>query len=528
LQDACMKSIDEVKASVSEQLKKLPEELKGPMVEAKRDLQKMLGRSVAVKKQSAGFMGQMRGKCQTIVDARSAEVSGLLRKETQQKSLSVDQLFLEVVTPGDERISEAAFSKYVQKLQGDAFKAEQITLLCRHLEKGGIGRRRFQAFLQKYFKVVKSIAITDGFDISKAKTIRKADTDELVELLEGPNKDEKVGVMRIRGKSLTDGIEGWISLKGNQGTPFLEEVEKPFYSCQVEIALERDFKVEGEDGLVRNLKADEVLELIEGPRKQTFEPGLRVRGKAALDGAMGWFSVRDRAGTVFAEADGKYSSCTSSVAMTDNMDIKDCKVIRKLAAGELFTVEEGPIEEKEAGITRVKGKTMKDELDGWITIKGNAGTVYAEASTKHFCVLQDTPLTKKFSSSNSGEEVRVLAKGEAMQVLEGPKEESFPPETRFKGRALSDGALGWVTMTSKSVKSWTPFYKCKVVAPLHDQIGAEGATVVRQVEVAEVLELLEGPTQEGDELRMKARAEKDGAVGWITIKDAEGKRLFES
>mmetsp|Transcript_19919 Transcript_19919/g.49710 ORF Transcript_19919/g.49710 Transcript_19919/m.49710 type:complete len:1953 (-) Transcript_19919:135-5993(-) len=528
LHEACVKSIEEVKASVSEQLKKLPEEMNTSMAEAKKELQKMLGKSAAVKKQGAGVMGQMRAKLQSIVDARSVEVSGLLRKETQQKGLSFDQLFLEVVTPGDERISEAAFCKYVQGIQGETFPEEQIALLCRHLEKGGVGRRRFQAFLQKYFKVVKSIAITDGFDISKAKTLRKAEPDELVELLEGPSKDEKSSVMRIRGKSLADGTEGWISLKGNQGTPFLEEVEKPFYSSQMEIPLQREFKMEDEDGLVRTLKADEVLELVEGPRKQVFEPALRVRGKASSDGAMGWFTVRDKKGAVFAEADGKYYSCTSSVAMTDNMDIKECKVIRKLAVGELFTVEEGPIEEKEAGITRVKGKAMKDDVEGWVTVKGNLGTVYAEASTKHYCVLQDMPLTKRFTSSSSGEEVRKLEKGEAMQVLEGPKEQSFPPETRFKGKALSDGAVGWVTITSKSVKSWTPFYKCKVAAPLHDQIATEGATVVRQVEVAEALELLEGPVHEGNELRMKARAEKDSAVGWVTIKDGEGKRLFES
>jgi len=276
------------------------------------------------------------------------------------------------------------------------------------------------------------------------------------------------------------------------------------------------------------LKADEVLELIEGPKKQTFQPALRARGKASSDAALGWFTVTDKQGTVFAESDGKYYSCTSSVAMTDSQDIKECKVIRKLAVGELFTVEEGPIEEKEAGITRVKGKAMKDDTEGWVTIKGNLGTVYAEASTKHYCVLRDMPLTKKFASAANGEQVRMLEKGEAVQVLEGPKEESFPVETRFRGKALSDGAVGWITMTSKTVKPWTPFYKCKVAAPLNEQMGVDGTTVVRQVEVAEMFELLEGPVHEGKVLQMKARAEKDGAVGWVTIKDADGKRFFES
>merc|ERR1719382_186502 len=131
---------------------------------------------------------------------------------------------------------------------------------------------------------------------------------------------------------------------------------------------------------------------------------------------MGWFTARDRTGAVYAEADSKYYSCTSGVAMTDVRDIKDCKVLRKLAVGELFTVEEGPVEEKEAGITRVQGKSVKDEKVGWITIKGNAGTVFAEPSAKHYCVVEDTPLSKQFKTDGvEGDEIRTLAKGEAMQ-----------------------------------------------------------------------------------------------------------------
>merc|ERR1719343_1509378 len=207
--------------------------------------------------------------------------------------------------------------------------------------------------------------------------------------------------------------------------------------------------------------------------------------------------------------------------MTDNMEIKDCKVLRKLALGELFTVEEGPVDDAEAGITRVKGKAVKDGQIGWITLKGNAGTKYAEASTKHYCITQDVPLTKLFPSAKCGEQIRVLSKGEAIQVLEGPKEESFPAETRIKCKAWADGAEGWVTMAGGNVKPWTPYYKCKIKSPLTEALVVEGATVIRQIEIGEVIEIMEGPTKDGDVLRIKGRAEKDGAVGWVTVKDAE-------
>jgi hypothetical protein len=518
-------AIKEAKAQIKEEVGKIVKVIKGPLLECKKELLKTQVKVDACGKASNSKLDAVKRACQTIVDGLAAKVSAALREQVQKRGVTLDKLFEELST-GD-KISEEAFCKHVSSIEGSSYSAQQLTLLCRHIETGGIGRRRFFAFLQQYFVVVKGIAITSDFDIAKAKTIRKAETDEVIEVLEGPQSDEKVGLQRIKGRSLSDGAEGWISVRGNQGTAFLKEVEKPFYSCTKEIPFEKDFKTDEEP--IRTLKVDEVLELIEGPRKETFEPALRVRGKVINGGEQGWFTVRDKKGTIYAEAETKHYSCTTSVAMTDELDIKNCKVIRKLAVGEVFTVLEGPVEDKEAGITRMKGKTLKDDKDGWITTKGNAGTVYAEASTKHYTVVLEMPLQKKMQMTGTVEEVKMLSKGEVVQSLEGPKEIAFPPEVRLKGRALSDGVVGWITLQGENVKPWTPYYKCLVKGtPLHEAIASEGATVVRELEKGETLELLEGPQEEGKELRMKAKAEKDGSVGWVTIRDAAGKRLFES
>jgi len=229
---------------------------------------------------------------------------------------------------------------------------------------------------------------------------------------------------------------------------------------------------------------------------------------------------------VFAEADASYYCCTTSVAMTDDQDISTCKVLRKLTVGELFIVEEGPVEDKEAGISRVRGKAVKDDQSCWITIKGNAGTVYAEASKKYWTTVAETPMQKQFSQSGTVETVRTLSKGEAFQVLEGPKEQPFPPEIRVKGRALSDGAVGWITLKGENVKPWSPYYKCLKAVSMYNQQGMEGADVVRELATGEQLELLEGPLEDGKALRMKARAEKNGSVGWVTIKDGEGNKYL--
>ena len=172
----------------------------------------------------------------------------------------------------------------------------------------------------------------------------------------------------------------------------------------------------------------------------------------------------------------------------------------------------------------MRGRTLKDEAEGWITIKGNAGTKYAEASTKHYSILQEVPLQKMMGGAGVAQTpIRTLAKGEAIQVLEGPKEVPNAPEVRIKSKALSDGAAGWVTLTAANMMPWTPFYKCLLATPLKAAEAADAAAV-RDLAVGEVVELLEGPTPgEGKVLGMKCRADRDGAVGWCTIRDSEGK-----
>jgi len=447
----------------------------------------------------------------------------------QKKSITLDALFTELAKPGEDVIQEEVFCERLAKLDGAGIQAEHGKLLYQSLQagSGGIARRRFCSFIQQYFVVIKVIALTNEFEISTCKTIRKAEVDEIIEAIEGPKTDEKLGLVRVRGRSLTDGAQGWISVKGNQGTPFLQEVEKPFYSCNKEVPLENDF---AGSAAVRTLKADEVLELMEGPRTETYPDGLRARGKTSGDDALGWFTIKDQKGVVFAEVSDKYYTCSSSVAMTDGFDIKNCKVLRKFAVGELFIAEGEPKMEESAEITRVRGKAVKDNVEGWITIKGNAGTVYATVSKKHYTIRQTVPLQKRFNTGSEG--VRELMKDEAIEVTE-TKTEKFEPAVRVKGRVLGDGAVGWITLKADTVKPWVPFYTAVKATPLHETLAIAGAKVVRELVAGEKLELLEGPTETTDGesaarvLRMRGRAEKDNVVGWVTVRNAEGKSVLK-
>merc|ERR1712070_234180 len=474
-------------------------------------------------RKSKGVLNSVKIANEAIANARYNEAASAFRGDMVKRKVKIDKVFTELVKKGETEITEAAFCKQLTKI-GLSFKAEHSKLLFRHIQpKGGLSRRRFTSFVQQYFVVVKGIGLTDEFDIAKAKTIRKAELDELIEVLEGPKTDEAVGgtsgLLRVRGRALKDGKEGWISVNGNQGTPFLQEVEKPFYACNKEVQLTKEF-----DGssAVRALKAEEVMELLEGPRNDNLEPAQRVRAKTS-DGKTGWLTVKTPGGTVFAEASEDYYICSSSVAMTDSLDVKDCKVVKKLQVGDLLLAEGKPVIED--GIARIKGKTPGDDKEGWVTLKGNAGTVYASQSKKHYIVRSEVPLTKGFPSENA-ETLLTLEKDQAIEIIDGPKAERVEASVRVRGRALSDGTEGWITLKADTVRSWTPHYRCLVAGPMHKELKEDGAETVREIAKGEAVEMLEGPQEDGAVMRIKCRAEKDDVVGWVTLRNTEGKALF--
>lgn len=496
------------------------------MVEVKRGLMKIVARCEASDRACSAAMEGVAAACKAIVDARAAQAQAALRGSILSRSVTLEALFSEL-SQSSERIPEEAMCKHLESLEGPGFPREQAQLLCRHIEVGGLCRRRFLAFLQQYFIVAKEIAVTSQLDISGGKTIRKAEPDEVIEVLEGPAREPKLGLLRVRGKLLRDGTEGWVSLKGNQGTAFLEEVEKPYFAFLEETPMDTNIRVDDGEAPFKVLQAEDVLELIEGPRREAYPPGLRIRGKAISDGAAGWIHVMDKRGVTYAEADDKCLTCIVSVAITDSEDIADCKVLRKLAVGEVVSQIEAPREDGESGLTRCKVTALKDLKEGWITTKGNAGTVYAKASGTMYKVAKAHALQKGFSSGKS-EAVRQIEAGEAFQVLEGPREEKFAAEVRVKGRALADGSVGWITLKGSNVRPWSPFYAVVEATALHDKRSREEASTIRDLEVGESCEILEGPVREADELRMKARAEKDDTIGWVTIKDRAGKDFLRS
>merc|ERR1712217_269093 len=155
--------------------------------------------------------------------------------------------------------------------------------------------------------------------------------------------------------------------------------------------------------------------------------------------------------------------------------------------------------------------------EGWVTVKGNAGTTYAQESKRHYALLRDSTIRK--NSVDESSQIRQLAKGEVVEATGEPKEEKVEDVIRIKGRCLSDGSVGWMTMKGQEMVAWTPNYKCLSAPVIQDALGVKSAKTIRKTEVGEIIELVAGPEEDKTvgAMRIRGRAQKDGVVGWITI-----------
>jgi hypothetical protein len=220
--------------------------------------------------------------------------------------------------------------------------------------------------------------------------------------------------------------------------------------------------------------------------------------------------------------------------MTDGVSITDSSVVRKLQDGELLECT-GPMVTNE-DIDRIPIKALRDNVCGWASVKGNAGTEFLRKSTKHYVVKKDVLLTKMFKSSDEGTK---LEAGTLVEMLdETTKAEKFMPVSKIKARVLGEKVAGWVRTGTDVLRPWSGAYNNGKEQALQE--GKEmDAKELRKLAANEKVEHVEGPVEvelevevgEGEEkkkitktiMRLRVRAEKDNVIGWVTLRDGNGK-----
>ncbi|CAJ1441373.1 unnamed protein product, partial [Effrenium voratum] len=146
------------------------------------------------------------------------------------------------------------------------------------------------------YKVLKETVLTTDSTLDST-CLARLEAGEVVELIGDEEKAELHEVRRIRARRLKDGQEGWVTVKGNNGTVFLQPGGDRL-SVVKETSLTESVSVTGQDAL-RQLRVGEVLDIMGEESVEEASGLLRARVRAQADGKVGWATKVGSTGTAF-------------------------------------------------------------------------------------------------------------------------------------------------------------------------------------------------------------------------------------
>merc|ERR1719498_2039806 len=134
--------------------------------------------------------------------------------------------------------------------------------------------------------------------------------------------------------------------------------------------------------------------------------------------------MTDRVGLTSAQHESSVWKVVSAIVLTDELDVKASKVVRRLDADEELQALGERTEDAQSGMKRVRVKCKRDDKEGFVTFVGNQGTVFCEETQRTWKITSKVALQRKFESVGAPM-VRQLDVGEKVEVLEGPKAEQL-------------------------------------------------------------------------------------------------------
>eukprot|EP00930_Biecheleria_cincta_P039577 TRINITY_DN2719_c0_g3_i1.p1 TRINITY_DN2719_c0_g3~~TRINITY_DN2719_c0_g3_i1.p1 ORF type:complete len:2018 (+),score=609.16 TRINITY_DN2719_c0_g3_i1:764-6055(+) len=439
-------------------------------------------------------------------EARVA-VADALRAAAKKESLGAEALF--------DKLRKDSPTIPVQELNSflaPHLKAGELKLGLERYEASGFTKLCLCSAVQDYMKCVKDIAMTPELDIKAGQSTRRLAIGEFCEVVEPAAVDEGSSMSRVKCRPLVDLSEGFVSVKASTGSPFLERCAKPFYCCREELLVQAAF--ESSSSEVKRLRPGQVVEVLEGPRRETASECIRVKGRSVKDGKIGFVTGTDSLELL------KVFVCRQTTALTSEFDITKSKSLRKLEPGELLDILEEAKDDEKRSLSRVRVRTRKDDKEGWATMKGNQGTSFVEESTSHHLVKAPLQLEGAFRSGSAF--IRQLEEGEIFETLDAPKTEKKEGDQRMRGTD------GWFTF-GKFLTLWSPKYRCLRATDLTESLDA-ASTVSRKIVQGELVEALELPRvdEASGLVRVQVRTEKDNSLGFATVQESQGPAFLEA
>jgi len=502
----------------------------GPLAEARSEMAKIKVRLGSVEVKCKRLQASLNEAHTSLVQEAQQVIRAALLRHMEETSTTASSLYKSLRPADADASALVPVARLRELLKGlpecSALPAHQLDIGLSQFGQG-ISIFGLLASLREYRQCIREVGLLRSGAVSEEgaaptaeKPVRLLKAGELVEVTGAPD-----ALGRIPCRTLLESRKGCIPVRNEDDEDCSKVVAKPYYFFSAALSFQRGLRSSTET--IRKLHIGEVLEVLQGPLKEPPLEFVRAHCKALKDGAAGFLTMKDKTGVANLKQ-CELLVCTVSIAITTELDVAEGKSIRKLKVGEVLEVVNGFRQDEEHNLSRAHAKALKDGVEGWVTLKGAQGTEYVEKSSRHHAC--ECSLSLEDQLANGSDIVRTLEQGELVEVLEGPLNYSKAGSIRMKGRAILDDQEGWVTVTKLSSQRWLPSMRVVQATSIDDGPMITSCKRIRHLDVGELVEAIELPMLEekAKVMRVRARAQKDGVVGHVTMKGNKGTVFLES
>merc|ERR1719174_521319 len=196
--------------------------------EQRFEAQKLLGEANGMVEALEAEVAKVTASCAPLLEEGGstflaattvAVIAEALKEHLVKASTTKADLFKEAGGTG-EKIGKDVFMAWLDKLP-----EEQRDGIFAHIDAdkdGEVSMADFEGMFPVRYMCVQAISITDGFEIAKSKVVVKLAVDDVVEILGAPRITESTGMTRIECRTVETAKQGWVTMKGNQATVYLD------------------------------------------------------------------------------------------------------------------------------------------------------------------------------------------------------------------------------------------------------------------------------------------------------------------
>jgi len=150
---------------------------------------------------------------------------------------------------------------------------------------------------------------------------------------------------------------------------------KAYYRCVTETLITDILEIKT-CKKVAELKVEEVVEVLEDHIEDPSTNLVRFKCRTTKDkdNSEGFVTIVGNKLTRYLTLRRDGYKCVKENSLTDNFDMENFKVLRKLKENDYLRSLTFPVLEPKSGLYRMKAQMMDENLVGWITITGNQGT----------------------------------------------------------------------------------------------------------------------------------------------------------